>query len=138
MKLRAPDSSFKRMAMAIGAGIAIIAFVGWAFFLASSSAPAEKVNGLRIVAAAQAFTRSLRAAGKPIPPSVKLDELVAHGLLRPADAAAFHGLDATVLLTSTQAGPQTVLMRVHFQDGTDLLLLADGSVQSVAQGHWKY
>jgi hypothetical protein len=133
MKLRKPDSSVQRVVIAIGAGAAIMAFVGWAFFLAGSSAPGEKVNGLRIVAAAQAFTRSLEAAKQPIPQSVKLDDLVERGFLLAEEVAAFRGLDATVLLTSAHPGPQTILMRVHFQDGTDLVLLADGSVQSVAR-----
>jgi hypothetical protein len=133
MKLRKPEPSVQRMAIALGVAAAIIAFVGWAFFLAGSSSPGEKVNGVRIVTAAQAFTRTLRAASQPIPQSVRLEELAARGFLKAEDVAAFRGLDATVLLTSAHAGPQTILMRVHFQDGTDLLLLADGSVQTVAR-----
>ena len=132
MKLRKPDSSVKRVALAIGAGAGLIALLAWAFFLAGAPS-GERVNGIRIVAAAQGYTRSLLVAGRPIPQSVRLDELVAHGFLKPEDVAAFHGLDAAVLLASTQRGPQTVLMRVRFPDGTDLMLLADGSVQQVAR-----
>jgi hypothetical protein len=133
MKLRKPDSSVQRVVIAVVVAVAIIAFVGWAFFLGGSSSSGEKVNGIRIVAAAQAFTRALKNAGQPIPPSVQLDELVAHGFLKSEDAAAFHGLDASVLLTGPDLGAKTVLMRVRLQDGSFLVLLADGSVQPVAR-----
>lgn len=133
MKLRKPDSSVQRVVIAVVVAVAIIAFVGWAFFLGGSSSSGEKVNGIRIVAAAQAFTRALKNAGQPIPPSVQLDELVAHGFLKPEDVAAFRGLDAAVLLTSPNLGPKTLLMRVRFPDGTYLALLADGTVQSMAR-----
>jgi hypothetical protein len=129
MKLRNSDSPIQRAVIAIGAGVAIIAFFGWVFFLSNSPSATEKVNGVRIVAAAQAYTHALKAAKTPIPVSVQLDELVSRGLLRPADVAAFHGLDAAVLLTGPDLGPKTVLMRVRLPDGTDLELLADGTVQ---------
>jgi hypothetical protein len=133
MKLRKSDSPIQRAIIAIGAGVAIIAFIGWVFFLSGSSGSGEKVNGIRIVAAAQAYTHALRAAKQPIPPSVQVDELVSRGFLRSQDVAAFHGLDAAVILAGPDLGPQTVLMRVRLSDGTRLVLYADGSVQQVAR-----
>lgn len=133
MKLRKADSPVQRALIAIGVGVALIAFVGWFFFLSGASSSAEKVNGLHIVAAAQAYTQALRATKQPIPPSVQLDQLVMRGFLKSEDAAAFHGLDAAVLLVGPDLGPKTVLMRVRFPDGTGLMLLADGSVQETGR-----
>jgi hypothetical protein len=133
MKLRKSDSPFQRAVIAIGAGVAIIAFIAWVFFLSGSSRSGEKVNGIRIVAAAQAYTRALQAAKKPLPPSVQLDELVARGFLKAGDVAAFHGLDAAVTLVGPDLGPKTVLMRVRLPDGTGFALLADGTVQQTAR-----
>jgi len=132
MKLRKSDSPIQRAVIAIGAGVAIIAFFGWVFFLSNSPGATEKVSGIRIVTAARAYTHALEAAKKPIPTSVQLEELVSRGLLKASDAAAFHGLDAAVLLAGPDLGPKTVLMRVRLPDGTGLELLADGTVQQKA------
>jgi hypothetical protein len=133
MKLRTSDSPIQRAIIAVCLGLAIIAVIGWVFFLSGSSSSSEKVNGIRIVAAAQAYTHAMRAAKKPIPPSVQLDELVSRGFLRAQDVAAFHGLDAAVALAGPDLGPKTVLMRVRLPDGTAFALLADGTVQQVTR-----
>ncbi len=130
MKLRDFDSPIKRMAVAIGAGVTIAGAIALVYLLAVSNSQGEKVNGIRVVAAARAYTRQLLAARQPIPKSVSVEQLVASGFLKPDDVAAFRGLDATVLLTTDNPGPKTVLMRLHLPDGSDLVLLADGSVQS--------
>jgi len=133
MKLRDPDSPARRIAIAVGAAAAIMAAAGLLYYMAGANSPRAKVNGIHIVAAAQAYTRQLRAAAQPIPNSVGVDELVARGFLKPEDVAAFRGLDAKVMLTAENPGPQTVIMRLNMRDGTELVLLADGSVQSVAR-----
>ena len=50
--------------------------------------------------------------------------------LQPADIAAFAGLDATLALIYNPSDPTFVLMRVHLPDGTDVVLLADGTAQT--------
>jgi hypothetical protein len=130
MTLPESDTPVRRIALAVGTGVMIAAVIGVVYWLAVLNTRGEKVNGIRIVAAAQAYSRQLRDARQPIPKSVALQELVTRGLLKPGDIAAFQGLDATLSLTADNPGPQTVLMRIRMPDGTALVLLADGSVQS--------
>jgi hypothetical protein len=131
MQLRKPDSPVKRVALAVAGGTALVAVLALAFMWTGSSPPPEKVNGMRIVAGALAFSRKLQMAHLPIPQTVKLDELAARGFLRPEDVAPFKGADADVLLAGPDAGPKTMLMRVRLPDGTAFVLLADGSVQQI-------
>jgi hypothetical protein len=75
----------------------------------------------------------LIANRQPIPKTVSLNELLTRGYLKPADIAPFQGLDAALVLTSDLSNPQRVLMRVHMPDGSDLVLLGDGTTQSAAR-----
>jgi hypothetical protein len=127
MKLRDPDHPLKRMAIAIGAAAAIMVAAGLIYLLAVGDTPPAKIDGLKFVAAAGAYTRDLIAHKQPIPKSVSLKELVAHGFLKAADVAPFQGLDATLVLVSDSSDPRNVLMRVHMSDGEDFVLLGDGS-----------
>jgi hypothetical protein len=98
------------------------------------SKPAEtRFNGAAIVAAASTYTRDLQARKQPIPSSVTLDDLATQHYLNPGDIAAFRGLKATVALRSEGNDPRAVLMQVHFPDGSDVVLLGDGTVQQVAR-----
>jgi hypothetical protein len=133
MNLRIPDSPLKRMAVAIGAAAAIMVVGGLIYLLIAGETPPAKIDGLRIVAAANAYTRALVAKRQPIPKSVPLNELLKRGYLKPADVAGFQGLDATLVLASDADYPRNVLMRVHMPDGTDFVLLGDGSTQQVAR-----
>jgi hypothetical protein len=131
MKLRIPDSPVKRMALAIGAAVVIMVTGGIIYLLRADDASSAKIDGLKIVAAANAYTRGLVASKQPIPKTVPLNELLTHGYLKPADVAAFQGLDATLVLASDDTYPRNVLMRVHMPDGTDFVLLGDGSAQEI-------
>jgi len=131
MKTQELNSSSKRISIAVAVLTAII-LVGagaYTFFGSSSFRP---VNGLKIIAAARAYTAALQKEHAPVPPNVPLQVLVDRGLLQPGDIGSFQGLEANISLTATN-GAQNVLMRVHMQDGTDLLLLADGSAQPAAK-----
>jgi hypothetical protein len=107
----------------------------WVIVPATSGNPIKPIKGgaaLRIVAASKAYARLLQARGEPVPASAPLSDLVKAGLLQPQDVSAFEGLDATIALQTNDAVflPQTVLMRVHMGDGSDIVLLGDGSVQT--------
>lgn len=119
------------MTIAIGAIVAIMVAAGLVYVFLVSKESSAKFNGAAIVAAARAYTRDLQARKQPVPKSVTLEDLAAGHFLKPEEIAVFRGMNATVTLTSTESAPQTVLMRVHFPDGADILLLADGSVQQV-------
>jgi hypothetical protein len=128
MNTRILDTATKRIsiAVAIVTGLILLAVAVYTFLGPTASQPA---NGPKIIAAAQAFTRALRQSHAPIPQSIPLQVLIDQGLLQPADIGSFQGLEANISLTATNPGPQTVLMRVHMPDGTDLTLLANGSAQ---------
>jgi hypothetical protein len=133
VKLSIPESPVKRMAVTIGAAAAIMVAAGFIYLLSSSDTSSEKVDAPRIVAAAHAYTRQLIAAKLPIPRTVSINELLAHGFLKSADVGPFMGLDAVIILTSDASNPRAALMRVRMQDGTDLLLFNDGSTQQIAR-----
>ncbi len=133
MKLRVPESPMQRMALAIGVGVAIMAVGAVVYLAIPTSAPPPKVDGLKITGAAIAYTRSLIARKQPIPKTVSLDELVAQGFLKPADVAAFQGMQATLSLVSDASNPQYALMRVQMPDGSDFVLLADGTTKQIAR-----
>jgi hypothetical protein len=133
MKLRVPESPMQRMALAVGVGVAIMA-VGAGIYLAiPASAPPPKIDGLKITGATIAYTRALIAHKQPIPKAVSLNELVVQGFLKPADVAAFQGMEATLSLVSDASNPQYILMRVRMPDGSDFVLLADGTTKQIAR-----
>jgi hypothetical protein len=103
------------------------------YLVIPTSAPLPKVDGLKITGAAIAYTRSLIAHKQPIPKTVSLNELVVQGFLKPADVAAFQGMQATLSLVSDASNPQYALMRVQMPDGSDFVLLADGTTKQIAR-----
>jgi len=119
------------MTIAIAAAVAIMVAAGLVYVFLVSKEPSAKFNGAAIVAAARAYTRDLQVRRQPMPKSVTLEELAARHFLKPEEIAAFRGLNATIMLTSQASNAQTILMRVHFPDGGDIILLGDGSVQQV-------
>jgi hypothetical protein len=128
VKTQILDSPAKRISIAVAVltGLILVAAAAYTFLGSSASKP---VNGLKIIAAARAFTRSLRQEHLPIPPAVPLQLLIDQGLLQPADIGSFQGLDAKISLMASNGSPSFELMRVHLTDGSDLVLFADGSAQ---------
>ena len=120
------------MTIAIAAAVAIMVAAGLVYLFLASKETSSRFNGAAIVAAARDYTRDLQSRKQPVPKSVALDELVALHFLKPGEIEAFHGLKATVMLAGEDRGPQTVVMRVHFPDGPDVVLQADGTVHQVA------
>jgi hypothetical protein len=131
MNVHDPDSPVRRMTVAVAAAVAIMVAAGLVYVFVVSKEPSAKFNGAAIVAAARAYTRDLQTRKQPVPKSVTLDDLVASHFLKPEETAAFRGMNATVMLTSADSGPQSVLMRVHLPEGGDIVLLGDGRVQQV-------
>ena len=133
MTVRDPDSPVRRMTIAVAAVVAIMVAAALVYIFLMSKEPSARFNGATIVAAARSYTRDLRARNQPVPKSVTLEELADHHFLKPEEVAAFRGMSATITLSSTESGPKTVLMRVHFPDGGEVLLLADGTVQQAGR-----
>jgi hypothetical protein len=133
MTLRDPDSPVRRMTIAVAVAVAIMVAAGLVYLSLSSKDTSAKFNGATIVAAARAYTHDLQARKQPIPQSVTLEELVALHFLQPGEVEAFHGMKATIMLTAGESNPQAVLMRVRMPDGSEFVLLNDGSTQQVPQ-----
>jgi hypothetical protein len=129
MTMSDPDSPARRMTIAITGALGILVAAGLVYLLVVSKDTDVRFNGAAIVAAARAYTKDLEVRRQPIPSSVTLDELVASHFLKSEDVAAFRGLKATVMLTSANRGPKAELMRVRLPDGSQVVLLGDGSVQ---------
>jgi hypothetical protein len=129
MKTRILDTPAKRISIAVAIVAGLILLAAAIYFVVGIVAP-RPANGLKIIAAAHAYTRALQQRHLPIPQAVPLQVLIDQGLLQPADIGSFRGLDANIFLTAGSAGP-TVLMRVHMPDGTDLVLLADGNARKI-------
>ncbi|MDB6111670.1 MAG: hypothetical protein JWR69_3420 [Pedosphaera sp.] len=112
-------------------GLALVAGVGYFFFMPS---PPGRVDAEKIIAAAQAYTRELRASSTPLPPSVSMDQLITKGLLKREDVSGFDGVEVIVYLSGSTNAPRSVLMRAHLPDGQDVVVLTDGSVETTAAG----
>ena len=89
------------------------------------------VSATRIFAAGQKYAHDLRAHGLPVPTTVSLPDLLAKGLLTAADVSDFADKEVTVSLTADKMHPAEILMRVRMQDGSQIVALADGSVQEL-------
>jgi hypothetical protein len=121
------------MSLAIGLGALILVVGGLVYLLIPQSNANAKIDGAKIIAAGGAYTHNLLEHKQPVPRAVSLQELVQHGFLKPDDIAAFQGMDATLALIYDSTNPTFVLMRVHMPDGTDVVLLADGTAQQTAR-----
>ncbi len=108
-------------ALALMVGTVLVCEMYW-------SSPSGHVNGVKVSSAAREYVRQLKSAGVTPPPKVDLKELIARGLLKPADVSAFEGMDVTVSL-SEDARADQALMSARMPDGTMVVLLGDGSVQ---------
>jgi len=121
------------MTIAVAVAVAIMVVAGLVYLSMSSKDTSGKFNGAALVAAAHAYTHDLQVRKQPIPPSVTLEELVALHFLQPGEIEAFRGTKATIFLTADAGNPQGVLMRVRMPDGSEFVLLNDGSTQQVTR-----
>lgn len=83
----------------------------------------------RIQGAAQAFARDRKISDG----LVSLRELVSGGYLRPEDLRGLEEKDVTVSLTADETTPSAVWIRVRASNGSDIVVMADGSIQQTAR-----
>ena len=81
----------------------------------------------RIKDAVQAFKRDRKTTDSIVP----LRELVSGGYLRTEDVQGLGDRDVSVSLVADETRPQVIWIRVRAADGSDIVLLGDGSVQKV-------
>ena len=87
----------------------------------------QKLSYDRVETAVQAFARDRKSNDSDVP----LRDLVSAGYLRAEDIRGLEDGDVTVSLTASETNPSAVLIRVRTSDGSDMVLLADGSIQGL-------
>jgi len=117
---------FLAAAVVLGVGLATY-FILEAYW--ERQQPALKDPSVLLKAVTQ-FTREKIARGQPVPASISLNELVGAGYIKPDDAAAFKGVDLTLYPSALGTLPQAPVARARLADGSQVLLLADGTVQT--------
>ena len=89
----------------------------------------QSLSHERVKKAVQAFARDRKSAVRAVP----LRELLSGGYLRAEDIRGLEDRDVMVSLTSDETRPLMVWIRVRASDGSDIELLADGSIQKAAR-----
>lgn len=112
---------------------AVLMLAGGMIFLYVSNDSSGPVDASKIVSAAWSYSGNLRIKGRPVPESVTLEELIKLGFLAEADVEGFAGMQVSVNLHADPKRPRDVLLRARLQDGTELITLADGTVQPAAK-----
>jgi hypothetical protein len=110
--------------------ILIVAAIG-CFLLVIQKPQAGHLDAKKIIAAIQAYSSNVKVQKQTLPESVSLQELIAKGYLKHEDVSAFDGWNVTVSLNVSETNPQSVLMSAQSPDGDQLVVMADGSVQSL-------
>ena len=82
----------------------------------------------RFSTAARSFARDRKVSERAVP----LRSLLSAGYLRPEEVRDLEGKDVTISLTASETTPSDALIRVRASDGSDIVLLADGSIQQMA------
>jgi hypothetical protein len=118
----------KRILIAVAVGAAAMTIVGLVYIASIDRRPGH-VDAARILVAAQTYAHDLKTKGLAVPPATTLEELIARGLLSPADVSGFNGMEVTVSLSVDPSRPQDILMRARLRDGHEMIALADGSVR---------
>lgn len=101
------------------------------FWFHFTGPPPGNVDAGKITVAVQTYVHYLKQNALPVPKSVKLQSLVDKGLLRYEDVSGFDGVDVTIFLTTDESNPSQVLMRARFPDGSQEVVLYDGTVQQI-------
>ncbi len=89
----------------------------------------QALSHKRIQEAAQAFARDRKISGG----AVSLRDLVSGGYLRPQDLRGLEEKDVTISLTADETMPSAVWIRVRASGGSDIAVMADGSIQTIAR-----
>jgi hypothetical protein len=113
-------------------GVAVIAIISGFFFIVSKPQKGH-FNAGKITMATHAYCRDAKERNNNLPSSISLQELITKGFLKHEDVSAFDGMEVTVYLTVDDTTSQAVLMNARLSDGSQIVALADGSVQQVAK-----
>jgi len=59
--------------------------------------------------------------------------LISGGCLATNDVHGFDGMEVTISLSANEAYPQSILIHVRMAEGTQVVLMADGSIQQLSK-----
>ena len=121
----------RRLIVIVGLLMAVAALVSVALVFHWQHCQTFK-NLPKIVLAAQTFSRDKVAHGEPLPASVSIRDLLASKYISTEDLREFDGMDVTVYPTTNVTDlPHFILIRVRMPDGTQIVAMGDGSIQSL-------
>jgi hypothetical protein len=89
----------------------------------------QSVSVERLSTAARRFARDQKVGGTTVP----LRSLLSAGYLRPEEVRGLEGRDVSIWLTANETTPEAAVIRVRASDGSDVVLLADGSIQKLVR-----
>ena len=121
----------RRLILIVGLLVAVAALASW--LLVSHWEHSDQTFKIlpKLAAAEQSYVRDHASRGQPLPASVTLQDLLSGGYVTTDEVRSLAGADVVFYPTVTEATPQAILVRVRMPDGTEMAVLADGSVQSL-------
>ncbi len=82
------------------------------------------------------YVREEGRQGRTIPEMVSVVDLIRRGHLAEEDVSWFTGMDLRMGLRADETRPVSVVAEVTMPDGTQAVVLGDGSVQCVGRVGW--
>jgi hypothetical protein len=120
-------SDMKRILLLVAVLLAVLVVVILSSGHRATTPSFWAAGAVKILPAAHTYAKLLKTEGRPIPAFVNVQELVARGLLGQDDLKGFAGMEVSAS-TSPLDLATNVLIRARQPDGTEMVLLADGSV----------
>lgn len=114
--------------------VALVVIVTISIFSFGLSRPQKgQFNAGKLTTAINSYCQDAKTRNSILPASISLQELIGKGYLKHEDVSAFDGMQATVNLNVAETDPQAILIRAQMSDGSQIVALADGSVQSISK-----
>ena len=124
--------SMKTKKILIFAVVTVVAIICGFSFIVSKPQKGHFAAG-KITTAIHAYCSDAKEHNNSLPSSISMQELITKGFLKREDVSAFDGMEVTVYLSVNDTAPNAILMRAQLTDGSQIVALADGSVQEVAK-----
>ena len=121
-----------RLILITGLLVAVAALASW--LLISRWQHSLSFKSLpKLSVAMRSYSHDQVSRGRPLPSSVTLQDLVGGGYVSADEVRDLGGADVTFYPAISESDPQAVLVRVRMPNGSQMVALADGSVQSVSR-----
>lgn len=87
----------------------------------------------KLAAAMRSYSHDQVSHGRPLPSSVTVPDLINGGYISKSEVRDLAGADVTFYPTASETDPQAILIRIRLPDGSQIVTLADGSVQELSR-----